>query len=179
MVQSSFHRRSIFFSRRGCGRRLNFSGLKPRRIFWNWEMSRAFHRLQPDCFFSTYYSEPPGIVSQEIVFFYDMIDEIFYKISWSDHALVIRKTRWRTGLAQSLRFQTKPKKISCLSTNTCRRNRTSKYCTWLQPKSSKPPVIGEFSRSVSPRPFILTVGKRFRYKNFLTLLKASAGNSEF
>ena len=90
--------------------------------------------------------------------------------------LLSGKTRWRTGLAQSLRFQTKPKKISCLSTNTCQ-SHASKYCTWLQPKSLKPQVIGEFSRSVSPRPFILTVGKRFRYKNFLTLLKAYAGNS--
>jgi glycosyltransferase involved in cell wall biosynthesis len=155
--------------------RINYSGLRPRRLFWKKEMIRAFHRVKPDFFISTYYTKSPNKKIDEIVVIPDMIDEVFVDSPWSNHTLVSRKT----DLAHRA-------KIIIAISNTTKEDVLSFY--QFLPESCvkvihlaaseifKPEEESELNSQYISKPYILYVGSRRNYKNFLILLKAYSNN---
>lgn len=157
--------------------RINYSGLRPRRLFWEREMVRAFHRVEPDFFVSTYYTRSPNKKIDEIVVIPDMIDEVFFDSPWSDHTLVSRKT----DLAHRA-------KIIIAISNTTKEDILSFY--QFLPESCvkvihlaaseifKPEKKSELINPFMSKPYILYVGSRRNYKNFSILLEAYSENSK-
>ncbi len=156
--------------------RINYSGLRPRRLFWQWEMSRACHRIQPDIFISTYYSNCACETAREIMVLPDMIDEVFYDSSWSDHALVSKKQEIAHRADAIIAISNTTKKDILTYYEDLPEGRI-KVITLAAAEMFKPALKGESTQSIFPRPYILHVGGRGRYKNFSTLLQAYISNT--
>ena len=147
--------------------RINFSGLRPRRLFWRGEMSRAYHRVRPDYFISTYYSFSPGDVSKEIAVFYDMIDEIYCDSDWSDHALISRKNKLAHRATSIIAISNKAKE-DILSFYKDLPESRIKVIPLAAAEMFKPMLKKEYIQQAFPHPYILYVGVRRNYKNYLT-----------
>ena len=150
--------------------RINFSGLRPRRLFWRGEMIRAYHRVRPDYFISTYYTFSPDEMSKEIVVFYDMIDEIYYDSPWSDHGLASRKNKLAYRATAIIANSNKTKE-DILSFYKDLPESRIKVLTLAAAEIFKPMLKYEFTQLIFPHPYILYVGGRRNYKNFSTFLK--------
>ena len=156
--------------------RINYSGLRPRRLFWRGEMNRAYRRVKPDIFISTYYTLSPDDKSKQIAVIPDMIDELYFNSSWSDHALISRKNKIAHQATALIAISHKTKE-DILSFYQDMPESRIRVMTLAASEIFRPMLKKELARKIFPRPFILFVGRRGNYKNFSTLLQAYAGNS--
>jgi len=134
-------------------------------------LSRFARRIKPDILHETYFGNPcPKMKMKRVLTVYDMIHEIYpdYFTSNNDATLNKRNAVDRVDKVISISHHTKKDLMDLFSVPE------SKIEVIHLASSLRPHPVPD--TPIHPRPFLLHVGPRLRYKNFKTLLKAFAGS---
>ena len=147
-----------------------------RRLFWRRE--KAFRaRLRPDVFHSTYYEPNPYPGAKTVVTVHDFIDENSFATMSGNNADLIATKRRAIEEADAIIAVSEATKQDILRYTRAREERISVVYHGIKRVFRDRIPNGEetkrfFAMLGGDKPYWLFVGKRARYKNFMTALRA-------